>query len=145
MGQIVISQVIEEQDRETAFAIRKAVFVDEQKFDLPLEFDGLDDDADHLLAVLDGVAVGTLRLRAIDAETAKIERVAVLKTARGCSVGAALVKAACHHLGTHGVRHAKLHAQTHAVEFYAKLGFVAYGAVFDEDDIPHRAMRAELD
>ncbi len=38
----------------------------------------------------------------------------------------------------------KLHAQTHALGFYARLGFAAFGDVFDEDGIPHKAMRLDL-
>jgi len=144
MGEVDVIRVEEEKQRQAAFAIREAVFVVEQEIDLDLEFDGLDDDAEHLLATLDGNAVGTLRLRSIDTGTAKIERVAVLKSARGRAVGAALIKAACDHLGEHGTQQARLHAQTHALEFYAKLGFIAYGDIFDEDGIPHRAMSAKL-
>ena len=145
MGKVRITCIALPADREAAFAIREVVFVDEQKVDLPLEFDGLDDDADHLLATLDGRAVGTLRLRRIDNKTAKIERVAVLKEARGQAIGAALVKAALERLREQGVANAKLHAQTYALDFYAKLGFVAYNGVFDEDGIPHKAMRRAID
>lgn len=144
MADIAIQQVVYEDERQAAFAIRETVFVDEQKVDLPLEFDGLDDDADHLLAKVDGQPAGTLRLRRIDDETGKIERVAVLKEARGRAIGAALLKAAITKLREDGVRRAKLHAQTHALAFYAKLGFAAYGDVFDEDGISHRAMLLEL-
>jgi ElaA protein len=144
MGDIVVIRVLNAEAKEAAFAIRRAVFVDEQKVDLPLEFDGLDDDAEHLVAMLDGTPVGTLRLRRVDDETGKIERVAVLKQARGRSIGHALLQAALSQLKEDGVSRAKLHAQTHALDFYAKLGFSAFGEVFDEDGIPHRAMLRDL-
>ncbi len=144
METVDVTPISDASRREAAFAIRKAVFVDEQGVDLPLEFDGLDDEADHLLATLNGRAVGTLRLRTIDQKTGKIERVAVLEDARGRAIGAALVKAAIGHLRLLGMRRAKLHAQTYALEFYAKLGFKAHGDVFDEDGIPHRAMTLDL-
>ncbi|MGI9419175.1 MAG: GNAT family N-acetyltransferase [Geminicoccaceae bacterium] len=130
--------------REAAFAVREAVFVDEQEIPLPLEFDGLDDEADHLLARLNGKTVGTLRLRRIGGASAKIERVAVLEHARGHGIGAALVIAAIEHLREQSLREARLHAQTYALGFYTKLGFTAFGDVFDEDGIPHRAMRMDL-
>ena len=85
-----------------------------------------------------------LRFRSVDRTDAKIERVAVLADARGHAVGAALVKAAIEHLRERGFRTAKLHAQTYALGFYAKLGFAAFGEVFDEDGIPHKAMRLDL-
>lgn len=144
MDVVQIIHVALDREREAAFAIREAVFIDEQSIDPPLEFDGLDDDAEHLLAILDERAVGTLRLRPISVETAKIERVAVLKDVRGHAVGAALVEAALHHLRAHGFRTAKLHAQTYALKFYAKHGFVAHGEDFDEDGIPHRVMSLDL-
>lgn len=144
MNPIHVTLVAEPSEREAAFAIRKAVFVDEQEVDLSLEFDGLDDEAEHLLATFDGQAVGTLRLRRLDADVAKIERVAVLKEARGRAIGAALIKAGILELRKSGIRQAKLHAQTHALDFYAKLGFVAHGEVFDEDGIPHRAMTQDF-
>ena len=71
-------------EREQAFAIRRAVFVQEQGVAEALEFDEHDAQARHLLALRDGEPVGTLRVRWPDrARTAKIERVAVLPAAVG--------------------------------------------------------------
>ena len=48
-------------------------------------------------------------------------------------------------LRTHpGVTTAKLGAQTHAIGFYEKLGFLAQGPVYDDAGIPHRDMTREL-
>ncbi len=144
MDAVQIIHASEDRERIAAFAIRKAVFIDEQRIDPPLEFDGLDEDADHLLAKDGEKPVGTLRLRSIGDGVAKIERVAILKEARGRSIGAALIDAALHHLRSVGFREAKLHAQTYALDFYAKHGFMAHGKDFDEDGIPHRAMSLDL-
>ncbi|MGI9488870.1 MAG: GNAT family N-acetyltransferase [Geminicoccaceae bacterium] len=144
MDAVQIIQIAEDWERKAAFAIREAVFIDEQRIDPLLEFDGLDDGADHLLATEGGSAVGTLRLRPISDKAAKIERVAVLKEARGRAVGAALIDAALQHLRARGFREVKLHAQTYALNFYAKHGFIVYGEDFDEDGIPHRTMRLDL-
>ena len=38
----------------------------------------------------------------------------------------------------------ELAAQTHALEFYARLGFKAFGEAFLEAGIPHRNMRLAL-
>jgi len=38
----------------------------------------------------------------------------------------------------------KLHAQVHAVSFYAKLGFVAHGEIFSEAGIDHVNMQKVL-
>ncbi|MEM8949561.1 MAG: GNAT family N-acetyltransferase [Pseudomonadota bacterium] len=144
MDKVQVIHAVEDWQRKAAFAIREAVFITEQRIDPSVDFDGLDDQADHMLATQAGHAVGTLRLRTIGDGTAKIERVAVLKSARGQAIGAAMVDAALHHLRLSGFREAKLHAQTHTLDFYAKHGFVAFGEDFDEDGIPHRAMRLDL-
>lgn len=43
-----------------------------------------------------------------------------------------------------GVTRAKLGAQTHAIGFYERLGFAAYGPEYDDAGIPHRDMALEL-
>jgi len=140
-----LSLVSDQTMLDEAFAIREAVFVREQHVEHSAEFDGLDQGSDHLLARIDGQAVGTLRLRLIDDQTGKIERVAVLKTARNLGIGALMIGAAILKLREQGLKGARLHAQTHALGFYEKFGFEAYGDVFDEDGIPHRAMQRRFD
>jgi len=75
---------------------------------------------------------------------AKIERVAVLAQGRGGGIGQALMEAALALAEAKGAKEARVHAQTVAETFYAKLGFVAFGPTFDEDGIPHIAMRRLL-
>jgi predicted GNAT family N-acyltransferase len=121
------------------------VFVDEQGVAETQEFDGRDEQAHHLLALRDGAAVGTLRVRWLDGgRSAKIERVAVLPGARGSKIGRALLQAALALAGSAGAETVILHAQTAARGFYARLGFVAFGPAFMEDGIPHIAMRLSL-
>ena len=125
-------------------AIRETVFVGEQSVPRELECDGLDDQAIHLLATLDGQPAGTARLL-LQGETGKITRVAVLAHARGTGLGAALIRAGLDHLrGQPGIRRAKLGAQLHALGFYEKLGFTALGPVYDDAGIPHRDMVQDL-
>ena len=132
-------------EREQAFAIRRAVFVQEQGVAEALEFDERDAQARHLLALRDGEPVGTLRVRWLDrGHTAKIERVAVLPVARGAKVGQALVEAALAAAKAGGAKVALLHAQTTVQGFYVRLGFVAFGPEFVEDGILHVAMRLPL-
>lgn len=130
---------------EQAFAIRRAVFVEEQGVGEALEFDERDHGAQHLLALLQGDPAGTLRVRWIDhGQLAKIERVAVLPRRRGLRVGHALLRAALALAEAKGAEEARLHAQVAALPFYVKLGFVAFGPEFMEDGIPHIAMRLAL-
>ena len=125
-------------------AIRRRVFIEEQNVPEELELDELDATAVHLLAVQDGRPVGTARLL-IEGESAKIGRVAVLPEMRGTRAGAALMRAALDELRAQpGVTTAKLGAQTHALGFYERLGFVAFGPVYDDAGIPHRDMTLRL-
>ena len=124
-------------------AIRRRVFIEEQSVPEELELDDLDATAVHLLALQDGRPVGTARLL-IEGDSAKIGRVALLREARGTGAGAALMRAALDELRARGVRTAKLGAQTHAIGFYEKLGFTAYGPEYDDAGIPHRDMSLAL-
>ncbi len=132
-------------DLEICRALRRVVFVDEQGVSEAEEWDGLDSDALHLLA-WDGEdrPMGTARIL-IDGATGKIGRVCVLQQARGTGLGAALIRAALDELHKMpGVTRAKLGAQCHALGFYEKLGFSAYGPIYDDAGIPHRDMVREL-
>lgn len=130
---------------ERARAIRRRVFVVEQGIGEALEFDARDDEARHLLASVDGEPAGTLRIRLLEGgRVAKIERVAVLPAQRRHRVGRALMVAALDLARARGASEARVHAQTVVTAFYAGLGFVATGAVFEEDGIPHIAMRLPL-
>jgi predicted GNAT family N-acyltransferase len=134
-------------ERDLAFRVRRRVFVGEQGIAERLEFDAEDaTTATHLLALLDEEAVGTLRVRLIEGgRTAKIERVAVLASARRAGIGLRLVQAALDLALRRGAERAVLHAQTRAEGFYARLGFAAFGAEFVEDGIMHVAMERPLE
>ena len=65
----------------------------------------------------------------------------MLAEARGKGVGVALIRAAVELFrGVPGVQKVKLGAQTHAMGFYAALGFEAVGEVYQDAGIPHRDM-----
>ncbi|MFF1811106.1 GNAT family N-acetyltransferase [Streptomyces sp. NPDC058251] len=141
-------------DREACFAVRKDVFVAEQGVPEDIEYDAYDADALHVLAVCaDGVPLGTGRLLHGEAAAAKtagdltagsLGRLAVTREARGLGVGAALVGAIEDAARARGLAAVDLHAQTRALGFYERLGYVAYGAEFPDAGIPHRAMRKAL-
>jgi predicted GNAT family N-acyltransferase len=146
MPTIAISELRSPAEIERAFAIRRRVFVEEQGVSEALEFDGRDGEAEHLLALLDDEPVGTLRLRLLEGgRIAKIERVAVLVQARGRRIGEALMRAALARAIALEAHETRLHAQTAAVAFYTSLGFEAHGPEFEEDGIPHVAMRLDLE
>ena len=121
-------------------ALRRTVFIEEQGVSETDEVDGLDDSCVHILARLDGVPVGSARLMTMG-DTGKVGRVCVLQSARGTGLGAALMQAAVAQFrSTPGVTKVKLGAQVHALSFYERLGFTAYGPEFMDAGIAHRDM-----
>lgn len=130
-------------DLDTCRSLRRAVFIDEQGVTEAEEWDGRDAEAQHLLGWIDGRPVATARIFR-DGDTGKIGRVCVLADARGTGMGAAIMQGAVAALRADGARFAKLSAQTHALRFYEKLGFAAYGPEYPDAGIPHRDMVLEL-
>jgi predicted GNAT family N-acyltransferase len=134
---VTITQV---SDLTDCYAIRHDVFVTEQNVPIDLERDDLDATAIHLLASDGDRPVGTARI-VLTGNTGKIGRVCVLRDHRGTGLGAALIRAALDVLrDTPGIARAALGAQIDALGFYEKLGFTAYGDVFDDAGIDHRMM-----
>jgi predicted GNAT family N-acyltransferase len=145
---------VDESDLAACFQVRKEVFVGEQNVPEEIEYDTYDTDALHVIAVaVDGAALGTGRLlhgAGVAAKTGgdltvgSLGRLAVTSRARGLGVGAALVRAIEDAARGLGLAAVDLHAQTHALGFYERLGYVAYGPEFPDAGIPHRAMRRSL-
>jgi predicted GNAT family N-acyltransferase len=145
MPAIAIHEIESPAELDCAFAIRRSVFIEEQGVSEALEFDGRDREARHLLAAVDGAPSGTLRIRLLErGRVAKIERVAVLAPCRHLGIGRKLMDAALDLARSQGVGEVRLHAQTVVQRFYARLGFVATGPVFEEDGIAHVAMQMPL-
>ncbi|GEC04051.1 acetyltransferase [Streptomyces spinoverrucosus] len=150
----VVRVAEETADREACFAVRKEVFVAEQGVPEDVEYDAYDAGALHVLAVRDdGVPLGTGRLlygaaaagkTGGDPSVGSLGRLAVTREARGLGVGGALVRAIEDAARARGLSAVDLHAQTHALGFYERLGYVAYGPEFPDAGIPHRAMRRSL-
>jgi len=124
--------------RSTAEPIRYAVFVEEQKVPAEIELDEFDPLCMHALAFdAQGRVLGTGRLL----PDSHIGRMAVLREARGAGVGSALLQALMDAARARGDREVLLSAQTHAIPFYERFGFVVEGEEYDDAGIPHRVMR----
>lgn len=124
-----------------AFALRREVFVWEQKVPAEEENDADDLTATHFVAIVGGEVVGTLRL--LDRpEHTKIGRVAVRYALRGQGVAKAMILAAMDHSKAAGRERFYLTAQSDKLGFYEKLGFSAFGPEFMDGGMPHRAMRS---
>jgi predicted GNAT family N-acyltransferase len=118
-------------------AVRRRVFIEEQRIPESEEWDDVDPLARHVLAVTKNRdAVGTGRLE----PTGKIGRVAVLPQYRGTGVGSLIMRHLVNQATESGFTRVYLHAQVSAQGFYERLGFTADGPAFDEVGIPHVRM-----
>lgn len=123
-----------------ASPIRFTVFVDEQKVPVELELDEFDPLSCHALALAGDEAIGTGRLL----PDGHIGRMAVLAAWRGRGVGALLLQALIDEAKRRGMARVVLNAQTHALGFYARFGFVPEGEEYEEAGLPHRTMSRSL-
>lgn len=128
------SGVIDESFRN----IRIDVFVKEQGVPEENEFDDYDLQVPHLVIFQDGEAVATGRIVPYGENTVKIGRIAVKKDKRGLHLGEKIVLELVHKAKEDGAKTIKLGAQTHAVKFYEKCGFIKDGTPeYLEENIPH--------
>jgi predicted GNAT family N-acyltransferase len=128
-------------DRASLAKIRRTVFVLEQQVPEEEEWDDLDAVSRHVIALAaDSAAIGTGRLL----PDGRIGRMAVLKDWRGLGVGSALLSALIAMARENGYTETRLHAQTHAMAFYRKHGYVPVGDEFMEAGILHVEMRLPL-
>src|SRR4051794_33676211 len=112
------------KNKDRLCAIRQRVFTGEQGVPEELDLDGLDETAQHFLALNEmGNPIGTARLVA----SGQIGRMAVLAEHRKLGIGRKLLDAAVDHARRTGMTRVFLHAQSHAEEFYRKSGFVRVG------------------
>jgi predicted GNAT family N-acyltransferase len=133
-----------QQEHDDAFTVRKKVFVKEQGVPLHLECDAEDATATHFIMYKDDEPVGAARLRSIENNTAKIERVCILQSQRGKKLGAILMKEMEKYAISIPKETLKLHAQSHAIPFYEKLGYAVTSPEFLDAGIPHRAMEKKI-
>ncbi len=134
-----------QQHKADLTKIRTDVFMHEQQVSAADEWDGLDEQAMHFLALsATDEAIGCARLLH---ETSGINnlyhigRVAILESFRNQGIGHQLMQfviAYCKK--TAPANHIYLHAQTERRHFYEALGFIAEGHEFMDAGIPHVRM-----
>lgn len=124
-------------DLDAVFAIRRKVFVDEQKCPPELEWE-FEEESQHFLATIANVPAGASRWRRTE-KGIKLERFAVIKEYRGSGVGQALVKAVVEDIPKEE-KYLYLHAQVPAMGLYTRFGFRAEGKEFEEAGIRHYKM-----
>ncbi|MFZ3018453.1 MAG: GNAT family N-acetyltransferase [Gallionella sp.] len=122
-------------------AVRESVFIREQGVPEELEWDGLDENCRHALALsLQGEAIGCGRMLA----NGHIGRIAVLPQWREQRLGTAIMETLLAEARAQGLSRVDVDAQTQALPFYRSLGFVEQGEVFMDAGLPHIKMTLEL-
>jgi predicted GNAT family N-acyltransferase len=130
-----------QDDLRALQSLRREVFILEQGVPETLEWDEHDAVSLHALALGPaGRPVGTGRLL----PDGHIGRIAVLRDWRSRGVGSAILRFLIEQGQRRGLQSFRLHAQTHALAFYERHGFIAEGNVFKEAGIPHRQMTLSL-
>lgn len=130
---------------EGAGAVRRSVFIEEQRIPKELEWDEHDETAVHAVARNRlGQVIATGRLVPGGPGQGRVGRMAVHRVLRGGGHGAAVLRALEEAAKARGDREVTLHAQRSAEAFYTRLGYVPHGEPFEEAGIAHIEMRRGL-
>ena len=141
---VLVKKVSEAIDIKMCLSIRYQVFVEGQNVPIHEEVDGLDSSSEHYLLFLDQLPVGTARVRYAE-DFAKIERVAILEDCQGQGLGHILMNFIMENIRQNPlIKKAKLGAQTYAIPFYEKLGFLVCSSEYLDAGIPHKDMQIKL-
>lgn len=133
-----------QEDMNAAYALRHAVFVEEQNVDEALERDTKDNIATHTICFFNGKPIGTGRLFIEDGK-AHIGRVCVLKDYRNKGAGKRICNLLIGIARKQKCKYVELDAQEQAEGFYLKLGFVPIGEPFVEAGIRHIQMVRKIE
>ena len=128
------------------FAIRSAVYFEEEACPYEEEFDGNDFAGTHLLGAIGAEPGGCVRIRYFGS-FAKIERLAVIRRFRQKGLGRKLVAAAVELCRAKGYGRAYAHARKSLLRFWASQGFLPIegAATFAFSDFEYVEVIRELD
>lgn len=141
---VVINKINSQKELQDCFNIRLEVFVKGQKVSIEEEMDGKDQESEHYLLKVDGLAVGVARVRFIGRD-AKIERVAILESFQNKGLGKQLMCVILDDLKKNrALENVRLGSQTHAIPFYEHLGFMVCSDEYMDAGIPHKDMYYHL-
>lgn len=143
MNNLEIKKVNNKDDLEKVIDIRKNVFIKEQNVPLDIEIDGLDPEAEHFIVYLGNEPIGCARIRA-NRNSAKLERIAIIKRYRGKGFGTKLTNFLIDYCKKKDFQEIILHSQTYVSDFYKKIGFKPSGKTFFEADIEHMEMYLDI-
>lgn len=121
-------------------AIRKTVFIEEQRVPEALEWDAEDGGAMHLLGIKHGTPIACARVL----YNGYIGRMAVLPEWRRQGVGLCMLQSAIEGGRALSVPCVRLSAQVHAIDFYRRAGFKVTSEPYLDANILHVDMQLEL-
>ena len=128
-----------------ASKIRTAVFVEEQKIPMEMEWDEADATAIHAVAYNRlAMPLATGRLLQHPEGQTRVGRMAVSRVLRGANLGQAVLRALQDVARQRGDKAIYLHAQRSAEAFYRRMGYGIAGEPFEEVGIPHIEMKLDL-
>lgn len=128
------------------YAVRRAVFTDEQGFDAGIDRDAYDQTAGHVYVNDEaGRTVATARLFQNEQGEWHAGRFAVLKECRGQGLGDMMLRMILLKASQLSASTLYVSAQLHAAGFYQKFGFSACGPEYLEAGQPHLPMKVDLD
>ncbi len=135
--QVTVNEAIWQTEADEILSVREKVFICEQGISPDIVQDGRDAQYFHVLARdQHGEAIGTGRL----SPKGHIGRLSVTIPFRNHGIGNLLLVKIIEIAARENIPQVYLNSQTHAVDFYAKAGFVTQGPVFMEAGIPHQRM-----
>lgn len=138
---VLVKKCSETSEIQSCLKIRHKVFVEGQNVPIGEEIDGQDSFSEHYLLYLDELPAGTARVRYLN-DYAKIERVAILDTYQGQGLGHVLMNFILMQIQQNPkIQKAKLGAQTYAIPFYEKLGFLICSNEYLDAGITHKDMQ----
>lgn len=148
MGRVICKIAETDQERAGHFAVRHAIFVEEQKLFEHTDIDDYDRHAVHLVAVDQetGAVVGAVRCYETENGVWFGGRLAVLKEARHDvnAVGPRLCKLAEKVVIQRGCHRFLAYIQMQNVRFFERLGWQCVGQPEIHFDQPHQLMQASL-
>ena len=129
------------REMQSADEVKRRVFVEEQGISEPLVFSSGGVDEEKNIVVMYGEEViGTARVIFPAKESAKIERMSVLKDYRHRGAGRGIIAFLGGELKRRQIKHVYLHAQHAVIDFYKECGFHETGEPFYEAGIKHVRM-----
>lgn len=124
------------RDKVELIKLRTLVFVEEQNVPVSIEVDGLDPECMHVKALMGDCYVGTGRLL----PNGFIGRMCVTQNYRNQGIGRRMLENLIQQAREAGCPQVLLNAQSCAIPFYLKNGFIIDSEEFIEAGIPHQRM-----